>query len=400
MATRVQMPLLSQTMTEGTITRWLRKEGDAVRKGDPLLEVETDKALMEVPAPEDGVLLKILLEANSTAPIGTVLAMLGAQGEDISSLLTTVPAAAPAETRAEPSVPVAEKAPAPTGAKTISPRARRLAEEHQIDWRSLQGSGADGQVSEKDIQAWIAAATTTMTAEPAAAVQPLSRTRQIIAERLTKSQQERAHIHLTMTIDMTAAIALRNELLQKGAAKITDAEIAFNDLFAKALGICLTEYPWVNSSWVNEGVRLHSAVNVGLAVATDDNALVVPVIRDVQRLRLRQIAEARSALVKKAREKRLLPEEMAGGTFTLSNLGMYGVEQFTAIINPPETGIMAVGAITEEPRVIQGGIFVRPVMRVTLGVDHRVVDGALGGQFLKRFKALLEQPRELTDAET
>jgi pyruvate dehydrogenase E2 component (dihydrolipoamide acetyltransferase) len=193
-----------------------------------------------------------------------------------------------------------------------------------------------------------------------------------------------------VVVDMTEAIALRERLSGWEAA------ITYNDLFIKALGICLIEYPWVNSSWEGKGVRMHSSTNVGIAVAVEDHGLVVPVVHDVQRLTLAQIAGMREELVNKAKERRLVPDEMAKGTFTLSNLGMYGVEQFTAIINPPETGILAVGAIVEEPRAIQGHVAIRPVMRVTLGVDHRVVDGALAAQFLQCFKTLLEQPSRLT----
>jgi len=388
-ATKVEMPLLSQTMSEGTVSRWIRQEGEELQKGEPLLEVETDKALVEVPAPEDGVLLKILAEVNQSVPVGGLLGVLGAEGEDFSSLLRKGPTPPPMESRTEASAPVVDQVSARTPAKMISPRARRLAEEHHIDWRNLRSSGADGQITEKDIQAVIGGTKKGTTA------QPLSRARQMIAEGLTKSLRERVHIHLTTTIDMAEAIAFRNALLQEAAARKAECEIAFNDILVKALGICLAEFPWVNSSWADEGVICHPFVHVGLAVATDDHALLVPVIRDVQRLNLRGIAEVRLTLVKKARGKRLLPDEMTGGTFTLSNLGMYGVEQFTAIINPPETGILAVGAITEEPRVFQGSILARPVMRVTLGVDHRIVDGALGAQFLRRFKDLLEHPNHL-----
>jgi pyruvate dehydrogenase E2 component (dihydrolipoamide acetyltransferase) len=390
-ATRVQMPLLGLTMTEGSVTRWLRREGDQVHKGDPLMEVETDKALVQVEAPEDGFLLKILARENSTVQVGATVAILGAAHEDVSGFLQEIPQN-PAPEAGKECVVSAERS-QPSAAKSISPRARRLAEEHHIDWRGLSGSGADGQITEKEIRLRIAEF------NKAETVQPLSRLRQIIAERLTKSQQERAHIFLTGTVDMTEARAIRDSLSGIQAPRESGAEITYNDLFIKALGSCLTEYPWVNSSLVSEGVQMHSSANVGVAVAIEDQGLVVPVIQDVQELTVAQIAEIRQKLVRKAKERRLAPDEMAGGTFTLSNLGMYGVEQFTAVINPPETGILAVGAITEEPRAIRGQVAIRPVMRVTLGVDHRVVDGALAAQFLQRFKTLVEQPRQLISTE-
>jgi pyruvate dehydrogenase E2 component (dihydrolipoamide acetyltransferase) len=323
-------------------------------------------------------------------------------------------------------------APAQEAAEALraSPRARKLAEEKGVDVRQLKGSGPGGRIQEKDVLAFLEsqmevemdkALVGEETPEggvvpkvPAhedsskdirlrmaelkigETVQPLSRLRQIIAERLTKSQQERAHIYLTATVDMTEAVGLRGRLSGLQAPRPAGAEITYNDLFIKALGICLTEYPWVNSSLVSEGLRMYTSANVGIAVVIEDHGLVVPVIQDVQRLTLVQIAGIRQELVKKAKERRLVPDEMAGGTFTLSNLGMYGVEQFTAIINPPETGILAAGVIMEEPRAIQGRVAIRPVMRVTLGVDHRVVDGALAAQFLQCFKTLLEQPRRLT----
>jgi pyruvate dehydrogenase E2 component (dihydrolipoamide acetyltransferase) len=383
--------MLGLTMTEGSITKWLKREGDFVRKGEPLFEVQTDKALAEVEAPEEGVLLKILARESCLMEVGATVAILGAEGEDASRIV--------AEGQQTPSVDENQgvspptKPSRPTFTRLISPRARKLAEEHRIDWENLEGSGTEGQITERDVQLQIERT------RKADVVRPLSRIRQVIAERLTKSQQERAHVYLTSTLDMAEAVALRNRLLKEAAAQATGRKTTYSDLCLKALAICLTENPWMNSSFTDDGVRLHASANIGLAVALEDDGLVVPVIRDVQALTLGQISDARQALVKKARERRLLPDDMTGGTFTLSNLGTYGVEQFTAIINPPEAGILAVGAITDMPRVVRGGIFIRPVMRVTLGVDHRIVDGAIAGRFLQRFKALMEQPLQLTDRE-
>jgi len=388
---RVQMPMLGLTMTEGSITKWLKREGDFVRKGEPLFEVETDKALAEVEAPAEGVLLKIIARESRPIEVGAVVAILGAEGEDASWIVDERQQTPPVEENQ--AVSTSTKSHRPIVARLISPRARRLAEEHHIDWENLEGSGTEGQVTEGDVQLRIGET------KRVDDVRPLSRIRQIIAGRLTQSQQERAHIYLTSRLDMAEAVALRNLLLEEAAAQATGRKTTYSDLCLKALGICLTEHPWVNSSFTDDGVRLHPSANIGLAVALEGDGLVVPVIRDVQALTLGQISDARQALVKKARERRLLPDEMTGGTFTLSNLGMYGVEQFTAIINPPETGILTIGAIADEPRVVRGVIFIRPVMRVTLGVDHRIVDGAIAGRFLQRFKALMEQPLQLCDRE-
>jgi pyruvate dehydrogenase E2 component (dihydrolipoamide acetyltransferase) len=338
-------------MTEGAIARWFRAEGDAVRKGDILFEVETDKATMDYEAPEDGVLTRIVVPAGVTVPCGTLVALLNEQEQ---------------EREGRPR-------------KTISPRARRLAAEHGVEWERLEGSGDGGQVTEKDVQAFLARQRPAAT--PAAPAAPeLSRHRRILGERLVASARERAHIYLKVTTDMTAARELHA------------AGVNYNDLFVKALAICLAEFPLVNASLEGGRVRFHDSADIGLAVAADDEHLFVPVLRDAARKSMAQLRGEREALTARARQKKLAPEEMTGGTFTLSNLGMYGVEEFTAIINPPETGILAVGAVTEEPRAVGGAVAIRPVLRAVLGVDHRLVDGALGARFLARFKELIENP--------
>jgi pyruvate dehydrogenase E2 component (dihydrolipoamide acetyltransferase) len=347
--------MLGLTMSEGTILHWLRKEGEAVRQGEPLLEVETDKVTLEVEAPASGVLLKILALPGQAVPVGEVVGFVG-----------------------EPSERMADEPAAPPPRASISPRARRLAEQHGIDWRQIGGSGAAGQVTEEDIRARLA--------QPAAADalrKPLSRTRQIIAERLSRSQRERVHIYLTISADMT------------GARRLHAAGFPYDALFLKALAIALTEFPVLNSTLVEVQVQPHASVDIGFALAVDDETLVAPVVRSVERKALDQIAAERRALVAKARARQLTPDEMTGGTFTLSNLGMYGVEQFTAIINPPQTGILAVGAIMDEVRVVNDAVVSVPVVRLTLGVDHRLVDGALAAKFLSRLKGLLEQAGQL-----
>ena len=369
--TNIPMPQLGLTMTEGTIVRWLRNEGERVRKGDPLFEVETDKAVLDVEAPEDGVLLKVLAPANQPVAVGAVVAVVGEAGEAApESGAGPRPAAASQAARAEAGRgPAAAQGAAPRR-KSISPRARKLAEERGIDWQSLPGTGADGQITQQDVE------------RSTQAGQPLPRHRQIIAERLTASLRERAHIHLTVTIDMTEAIAVRRRR----------PEVSYNALMVKALAACLGEFPAVNSTLLEGTLRRNDSAHIGVAVAAGDDALLVPVIREAEKKTPEQIAAEAHALAEKARAGRLTPDEMTGGTFTLSNLGMYGVEQFTAIINPPETGILAAGAVCDEPRAVNGAVVIRPVCRVTLAVDHRVVDGALAARFLARFKRLMECP--------
>lgn len=352
---KVQMPMLGLTMSEGTVLRWLRKEGDTVQQGQPLLEVETDKVSLEVEAPASGVLLKILALPGQTVPVGEVLGLVG----DLAERIADEPAAPP------PRV-------------SISPRARRLAEQHGLDWRQIAGGGAEGQVTEEDIRARLA--------QPVAAGvlrKPLSRARQIIAERLGQSQRERVHIYLTISVNMT------------DARRLHAAGLPYDALFLKALATALTEFPVLNSSLVEQQLQFHSSVDIGVAVALDDETLVVPVLRGVESKALDQIAAERRALIVKARARQLAPDEMSGGTFTLSNLGMYGVEQFTAIINPPQSGILAVGAISDEVRLENDAVVSLPVVRITLGVDHRLVDGALAAKFLSRVKGLIEHAGRL-----
>ena len=397
MATRIRMPMLGLTMAEGTILRWLKKEGEHISKGEPLFEVETDKAIAEVEAPEEGFLIKILAEAEQTVAVGATVGVLGKPHEDITSLLEAAPAVQPNDaSNLRPEKQASPEHPRTATHKLISPRARKLADGHRLDWKNLRGTGPEGQVTEEDIHALIAAmeeAKGTLAPAVVRAV-PLARVRQMIADRLTKSLQERAHIYLTVRIDMTRPLEMCHELARSGE-QVRQGAVGVNDLFIGALGICLTEYPWLNSSLVGQEVHLHSSVNVGFAVAPDDHSLVVPVIRDVQNRDLDQIATVRRRLVGKALKNELSLDELTGGTFTLSNLGMLGVEEFTAIINPPETAILAIGAIVQEPSVVNGGLFIRSAMRVTLGVDHRVVDGALAARFLQRFRNLLEEPRQL-----
>ena len=390
MATKVLMPMLGLTMDEGTITAWLKQEGDAVEKGEGLFEITTDKANVQVEAPAGGFLLRIMEKAERTVPVGFPVGIIGAEDEDITVLLQeSHDGPKPLDTEEKA---VTASIGGDNGGKRvlITPRARKLAEAHHLDWRKLIGGGHEGLITEEDVQAQLDGRGEREHA-PAGSVTSvkLPAGRKIIAERLRQSQRERVHIHLTIPVDMTNLLELRRDLLAVGRT------VSLNDFFVKALGICLQESPGLNASLNGDEIILHHSVSIGFAVAVDDDHLVVPVVPAVEEKSVFQIADQRRGLVDKAKQGKLMPAEITGATFTLSNLGAYGVEQFTAVINPPETGIMAVGAVIEEPRAVDGQVLIRPIIRATLGVDHRLVDGAQAARFLSRFRDLLEKPQAM-----
>ncbi|HEY0930473.1 MAG TPA: pyruvate dehydrogenase complex dihydrolipoamide acetyltransferase [Gemmatimonas sp.] len=442
MATKVMMEALSPTMEEGRLVKWVKNVGDAVKSGDTLAEVETDKAIMELVARGDGVLRARLAEEGTTSPIGAVIGVIAAADEDISAL--TSGAAAPAAAAAEPAAaaapaalaaPVAEQAAAaPTaqiapaaasaapaapaadasagGAVRSSPLARRLAAERGLNLSAIAGSGPNGRVIRRDIEA---AGTTAATASapaaapaaaaPSASTKPtataapaiqidgeykdvaLTQMRKTIARRLGESIGPVPTFYLTSEIDMTNVVKLREQMVAAGDA----FKVSINDIIIKAVAVALTRHPECNAHWMGDHIRYFSAAHVGMAVATDDG-LIVPVIRDAHVKGLGQIGRDARELAKKARERKLTPAEYSGGTFSVSNLGMFGIDQFTAIINPPEAAILAVGS-TETKPIWDGNAFVpRQRMRVTMSCDHRIIDGAVGARFLQTFKQLLESP--------
>lgn len=402
MATKVTMPMYGLTMTEGTVTEWLKQEGDAVSKGEMLFSIMTDKANIEVEAPDDGYLLKIVVPEGRPVPVGAMIGILGEKGEDIKELLTEE---APTEEKSAAEEISTQKNSQPSVASKkltdetqsqpkilISPRAKRLALENNICWQNITGTGKAGRITEKDVLEIIEKGKTRpRTAAIKEQIIPLTGMREIIASRLSKSEHENVHINFTIKIDMSKAVELRAALEKNNFSGKEPLKISYNDLLMKAVGVCLTEFPEFNSSLIESEIRIHPTVNIGLAVAIEAG-LVVPVIRDVTEKSLTEIASSRRELVNKARAGKLLPEDMSGGTFTVSNLGMYGIEHFTAIINPPEAAILAVGAIIEEPIVENGQILIKPIMRLTLAVDHRILDGAKAAQFLQRLKELMESP--------
>lgn len=426
MAIVINMPRLSDTMTEGVVAKWHKKIGDTVNEGDLLAEIETDKATMEFEAfpGQEGKLLYIGTGEGETAPVDTVLAILGDEGEDIESLKAAeaAPAEAPAEEVApepveapEPAeapapapAPVATSAAAPAPAAPVttdsgvkaSPLARKLAADRGIDLNMVQGSGDHGRIVKRDVDSFNPAFHTS--AQPGAAAAapapsapagvenytdyPVSQMRKVIAKRLSESKFTAPHFYVTMDIDMDNAIAARKAMNTSGEVKIS-----FNDLVVKATALALKKHPAVNSSWMEDFVRINDHVHIGVAVAIEDG-LLVPVLRHADQMALSHISTSVKDLAGKAKDKKLQPSDWEGNTFTISNLGMFGVEEFTAIVNPPDAGILAVGGIKQVPVVKDGQVVPGNVMKVTLSLDHRVADGASGAAFLQSLKAYLENP--------
>lgn len=406
MAEVIEMPRLSDTMTEGVVARWLKKVGDTVKPGDLLAEIETDKATMEFEAPVGGTLLYIGVPEGQPVPIGTVIAIIGKPNEDITGLIAGGKSAAappsPQDTPV-PSVtpPIATTTPTPLAPKEAgperlkaSPLARAMAREAGIDLRQITGTGEGGRIIRRDIEAALrekAEKPALSVSVPTAAYtdKPLSQMRKTIARRLTASMQEAPHFYLTVSICMDKAAQWREQL-----NALSDTKISFNDLIIKACAQALRKHPLLNASWTAEAIRLHHEIHIGFAVAVEEG-LIVPVIRHADRKGLAEIAQETRLLAEKARERKLTPEEYTGSTFSISNLGMFGIEEFTAVINPPEAAILAVGAIQPTPVVRGEEIVIEKRMKVTLSCDHRVVDGATGAQFLQTLKALLEEPARL-----
>ena len=399
MATKVMMEALSPTMEEGRLVKWVKNVGDAVKTGDTIGEVETDKAIMELVARGDGILRAHLIPEGTTATVGVVIGVIAAADEDIASMTggaAPAPAAAPAAAApaaAAPAAPVpaAPVAEASSGPVRSSPLARRIAAEKGVNLSTVHGSGPNGRVIRRDIEA---ASGSTKTAAPATIPITgeytdvvLTQMRKTIARRLSESIGPIPTFYLTSEIDMTKVGQLREQMVANG----DQYKVSVNDIIIKAVAIALTRHPECNAHWMGDSIRYFSAAHVGMAVATDDG-LIVPVIRDAQLKGLGQIGKDARELAKKARERKLQPAEFTGGTFSVSNLGMFGIDQFTAIINPPEAAILAVGA-TETKPVWENGAFVpRQRMRVTLSCDHRVIDGAVGAKFLQTLRGLLEAP--------
>jgi len=414
MANVVHMPALSDTMEEGTLVAWHKKVGDAVEAGELLAEIETDKAVMEFQSFFDGVLLYIGVEEGNAVPVDAVIAVIGNEGEDYQALISgdaANDAVAETPTEETPSTEVLETITAPLAQETTategdrikaSPLAKAMAKEEGIDLALVKGSGDDGRVVKRDIETYMeqqaaapvaAAPTTAPVAVPEAEGDyedvPASQMRKVIARRLGESKFSAPHFYLTMEICMDKLIATRKQVKE-----LTDTKISFNDFVVKATAKALTEHKTINASWLGDRIRYYNYVNIGVAVAMDEG-LVVPVVRGADTKALSQIATEIRSLAGKARDRKLTPDEMTGNTFTISNLGMFGIDEFTAIINPPDACILAVGAIKPRLVMVDGEVKESNFMKVTLSCDHRVVDGASGSQFLQTLKAILEEPMRL-----
>jgi pyruvate dehydrogenase E2 component (dihydrolipoamide acetyltransferase) len=451
MATKIVMEALSPTMEEGRLVKWLKNEGDKIAKGEVLAEVETDKAVMELVARGEGVLRKRVLGEGETAPVGNLVGVIAAPDEDISDLVagaggpvkadeqakppaevvakteeragaSSVPAT-PRESQGEASAPPQQKTqrignaaprrePAPVpepmteqpphatgdgGRLRASPLARRLASENGLDIQRLAGSGPGGRIVKRDIEAALAAGPqAAAAAEPMRVVGivgadyedvPLTQIRKTIARRLSESIGPIPTFYLTIEVDMTAVAELRDAMKELG----NEFRVSYNDILMKAVATALEKHPEVNAHWLGDRIRQFNRVHLGMAVAIDEG-LITPVIFDANLKGLSEISAQATQLAEKARSRKLTPEEYTGSTFSVSNLGMFGIDQFTAIINPPEVGIIAAGTLEEKPVVVDGEVVVRKRMRLTMSCDHRVVDGATGAKFLRTLSRMLENP--------
>ena len=437
MAEKFLMPKLSPTMEEGQIARWIVNEGDKFDANETLAEVDTDKATMEMTALKGGTLLKILKGEGETAALGEAIAITGEKGEDITALLSEVSgngaaaakkseAEAPAKDekeelqpetsepkdtetearpqekpKAEPTTAKAEKTSSGNGRMIVSPIAARMAAENSIDLRSVTGSGPGGRIIKRDIEDAISGGKTSDAASPqrqfapstqagasAYSDEPTSKIRQVIASRLAESIGPIPTFYLTVEIEMDRTLELRKQV---NSTVSEDEKISVNDIIVKAAAMALLKHPFVNASYQDKAIRFYEQADIGVAVAVDEG-LITPVVRGANLKGFLEISAEIKDLAAKAKSRKLQPEEYTGATFSISNLGMFGIKEFTAIINPPEAGILAVGAATPTAVVREGEIVVRNVMNVTMSCDHRVVDGATGAKFLQTFRQMLENP--------
>lgn len=404
MAKIIGLPKLSPTMDEGTLARWLKKEGDPIEVDEVLAEVETDKATMEFRSFDKGVLLKILAPEGTTLAPDAPVMIIGAPGEDVSGLIPSstpspiVPVPPPTQEQKGEEKRTEEKTAIVSDGRVLaSPLVRRLARERDLDLHGVAGTGPHGRIIKRDLDGLPEPSQVTqpllrapvLTASPEDRVEKLSQMRKTIARRLTESKQTVPHFYLTIDLDADPLWSARGEL---NAALEKDGEkISVNDLVIKACAQALRLVPAVNASFTGDAIRFHGGVHVSVAVAVPDG-LFTPVIRDADQKGVLAIAREVKALAARAKEKKLKPEEMTGGTFSVSNLGMFDVESFAAVINPPEGAILAVGSVREEPVVRGGAVVPGRRMRVTMSCDHRVVDGALGARWLQALRGLLEHP--------
>jgi len=421
MAIKVQMPKLSDTMEEGKILKWLKKEGEQVEQGEVIAEVESDKADMELEAFDSGTLLKIVVPEGKGAAVGAVIAVIGEEGEKVDDLSAEDEGKKEEKTEKEekkekpgkeetedkdkaettgkeeekPKRKESEEKPAPgkDGRIKASPLARKMADDRGVDLKALSGTGPEGRIIKRDIEAALEKGVGKEQAPSYAIDEPIAETieltgmRKAIARRMVESKTSVPHFYLTVEVDMTNIVEMRSRVndMQK------EAKVSFTDIMIKLAAHALLKHPKVNSYWAGDSIKRRGQIHIGLAVALEDG-LITPVIRHCDRKGIIQISKEAKDYAERARNKKLKPEEYEGGSITISNLGMFDIEEFSAIINPPEGAILATGAIVEKPVVRNGNIVVGKTMRVTMSCDHRVVDGAVGAEFLRDFKRMLENP--------
>ena len=428
MATKVFMEALSPTMEEGRIAKWNKKEGDAVKSGESLAEVETDKAIMELVARGDGVLRKILVQEGESKPVGSLVGVIAAADENIDALVASGSGGGSGSAPAKPAQPATEPAtekpaaaappatprqsapapaatptptptPTPTGPVRSSPLARRMARESGLELSGVTGSGPGGRIIRRDVEGAMAsggakAGAAAPAAKPARPPregdfqdQPLTQIRKTIARRLSESIGPIPTFYLTSEFDLSRVTEMRAAMAEMG----DEFKVSVNDIILKATATALAQHPEVNAHWLGDRIRLHNRVHLGMAVATNDG-LIVPVVFDADQKSMSEISAESKSLAKKARERKLSPEEYTGSTFSVSNLGMFGIDQFTAIINPPEVAILAIGTAEDKVEVVNGEFVVKKKLRVTMSCDHRAVDGAVGAEFLRTLRRMIENP--------
>ena len=418
MATEITMPQMGFDMTEGVIAAWLKNEGDPVTKGEPIAEIETDKTTIQIESFASGILRKIVVPAGQRVPVGQVIGIIADPDEAVSAPPAAQPPTQQPSFTETPALPVTAPAASAGGRVIATPVARRLAEQYGVDLRLVKGSGPEGRITKADVEAFVAAAQPTavppvpsvpeplptvapayatqpppppVVAEPAAK-QPLTRMRQTIAARMVASKQQVPHFYITVSVEMDAALALRAQINE--ALKAEGVKVSVNDMVIRAVALALRRFPNMNASFSQDGIEPHAHVHVGCAV-TVPGGLVTVTVRDADTKTLRQISQEMSALAERARQNKMLPGDAGGQTFTISNLGMYDVDNFLAIVNQPDAGILAVATAKPTPVVRDGQIVIRTMMNMTLSGDHRLTDGAEGAQFNNEVKRLLENPWSL-----
>jgi len=394
MVTKVIMPQMGLTMEEGKIVEWLKKEGDLIEKGEPLFQIETDKVTLEVESPGSGILRKILVREEETVPITTVIGYIAEAGEPLPE--AEVPAEKVAPVEVEVKAEAKQQAPAKPTTPGVavgervkaSPVAKKLAEEHKIDLSRIKGSGPGGRITKEDVEAVIAAA---LPAE--GKLQEMSSMQKIIADRTAKSKVSAPHFYVSVEVDMGKALSLQESLKPKVQAE-TGQKLSLTEILVKAVALALKEYPRANVTLEGEKIKFQSEINVGVVVALEEG-LLIPVIRRADTKSLSQITQENKELGAKARSGQLKPEDYGGGSISISNMGMFGVDHFAAIINQPEAAMLAVGRVIEKPIAINGMIAVRPMMSITMSCDHRLLYGTHAAQYLGKLKTILEEPDPL-----